>query len=366
VSRRILLAAVAVGLLVLPAPAVPAGTVGSMMIPDPAPVSGQFRPFMLDSDHSAFPTVTRLPNGQLRMMWRHGSTHVSNDGQIFTSLGNADGTTWSIPEHVAVDGGGDIRDPHLGPSGLSTINGEVFLTYFVSVNGTPTGARVDRSTDGGATFESSVRIDPNLPYAAISSPVVKIGNRLMTAFYGRKSGESIDTAWAAWSTDNGQTWVSNRIANGISAGRAYQEPWVVANGGTAVFLMRDGSWDAIAMRSTPDGGATWSPLHSRVIPDATGNSASVRASNGRIYTVYRDTRTRAAMLASSGDGGVTFTVERELMFKPAGSLASSVGMTYAHPIELGAGYLFCPVGMERADVASAAGPADSRLYLGYL
>lgn len=144
-----------------------------------------------------------------------------------------------IPDLVQVDGGPDLRDPH-----LSTIGGDVWLTYFVrDTNGTPTGARAARSTDGGATFGPSVRVDPNLPYAAISSPVVKVDGKLMTAFYARETGENVDTAWAAWSTDNGQNWESNRIANGIGANYTYTEPWVVTDGTTAVYLFRDGDWN---------------------------------------------------------------------------------------------------------------------------
>jgi hypothetical protein len=67
--------------------------------------------------------------------------------------------------------------------------------------------------------------------------------------------------------------------------------------------------------------------------------------------------THAAMLAASSDGGKTFNVDRELM--PAMPSTSSIGMTYAHPVELGTGHIWCPVGMERSD-------GRSRLYVGYL
>ncbi|TDV42574.1 exo-alpha-sialidase [Actinophytocola oryzae] len=320
-----------------------------------APTPAQFAPFGLDeAPHAAYPTATRLRDGTVRMVWRQGTAGVSDDGRLYTAIGNPATGEWSSPPIlVQVDIGPDIRDPH-----LSSIGDDVWLTYFVSsTNGIPAGARAARSTDGGATFGPSVRIDPNLPYAAISSPIVQVGGKLMTAFYARKAGEVVNTAWAAWSTDNGQTWASNRIANEIDTKTPYSEPWVVTNGTTAVYLFRDGDWNAIATRSTSDGGVTWSSVRRSVITHATGNSASVWASNGRIYTVYRHTVTRAAMLASSTDAGKTFIVERVLM--PASSSTSSVGMTYAHPVELDAGNIWCPLGMERSD-------GSGRLYLGYL
>jgi BNR repeat protein/pentapeptide repeat protein len=321
-----------------------------------APESGRFAPFGLGhSPHAGYPTATRLPSGAVRMMWRQGTSRVGNDGRLYTAVGNPAAGKWSSPSLVQIDVGldGDVRDPH-----LSTIGGDVWLTYFVSfTNGIPTGARAARSTDGGATFGPSVRIDPDLPYAAISSPIVKVGGKLMTGFYGRRVGENVDTVWAAWSTDNGQSWASNRIANDIDHGHAYAEPWVVTDGTTAVYLFRDVAKNAIATRSTPDGGVKWSLGPRSVVTNATGNSSSMWSSNGRIYTVYRDTTTHVAMLASSPDGGKTFEVERELM--PANSSTSPVGMTYAHPVELDAGRIWCPVGMERSN-------GEGRLYLGYL
>ncbi|WP_460394048.1 exo-alpha-sialidase [Actinophytocola sediminis] len=322
---------------------------------------GAYAPFGLEqSPHAGFPTAVRLADGTVRMMWRQGAGHVSGDGRIYTSVGNPATGEWSTPELVRVDGGPDIRDPHLGPSGLSEAGGDVWLTYFVTnpATGIPTGARAARSTDGGQTFGPSVRIDPNLPYAAISAPIVQVGTKLWTAFYGRKAGEAVDTAWVAWSADGGTTWTSNRLANAIGGGLPYQEPWLVANGNKIVVLFRAGNWSGIGMRSSPDAGATWGPV-TRVLDNATGNSASVWASNGTIYTVYRHTVTRDAMLATSTDGGQTWTSQRTIMPRPAGSAAASVGMTYAHPVELGTGYIWCPIGMERA-------PTDSRLYLGYL
>lgn len=363
--RRTLVATVIGGLLAGLAAATPAvanTTVGSMTAPAwtapvPAPVPGRFEGFPHGSEHTAFPTVTRIADGRLLAMWRHGSAHISDDGEILRSYGDPTGAEWTEPEHVVVDNGGDVRDPHLGPSGLAAVNGDVFLTYFVSVAGKPTGARVAKSTDGGQTFGSSVRIDPNYPWAAISSPVVKVNGKLWTSFYARQNGDTIESAYAAWSTDNGASWSSVRIAIGAT-GNPFQEPWTVAGASNSVvFIMRDGNWRNLASRSINSAG-TWGPINRNVLLGATGNSASFRGSNGKIYTIFRDTVTHAAKLASSADNGVTFKAERELMPQPAGS-TSGVGVTYAHPIELANGYTFTIMGMERSNT-------DSRLYVGYL
>lgn len=324
---------------------------------NPAPTPGLFRPLGLDMDHSAFPTAAILPDGDLRLMWRHGSAHISDDGEILTSLSSDQGVTWSAPQHVAVDNGPASPDPHLGPSGLSAVEDTVWVTYFVWANGVPSGARAARSLDGGATFEPSVRIDPGYPWAAISAPIIKVGTKLWTAFYARQPGEKVESAYAAWSTDDGTTWSTVRIAIG-TAGNPFQEPWAVAGANSSVvFVMRDGNWRSLATRSISSAGV-WSSTTRNVIANATGSSASVRASNGRIYLVYRDTVTRAAKLASSGNNGITWSVERELMPRPAGA-TSTVGMTYAHPIQVGNGLIFCPLGMERSN-------STSNIYVGWL
>jgi hypothetical protein len=325
--------------------------------PAPGYVPGRFDPFPYGDKHSAFPTIARLADGRFVAMWRRGSAHISDDGEILRSVSDPDGRNWSEPTHVVVDNGDDVRDPHLGPSGLSTVNGELFLTYFVSVNGKPSGARVARSTDGGETFEPSVRIDPGYPYAAISAPVVRSPNgKLWTGFYGRQNGETVDSAYAAWSADNGKTWGTVRIAIGAS-GNPYQEPWAVINGSTVLYVFRDGP-SALASRSVPESGSGWSAVHNDVLTSATGNSAMTRASNGRVYLVYRHATTRAAMLASSTDG-VSWSVERTLMDKPETAAASSVGMTYGHPFEPAPGHLGVLLGMEFSNT-------ESRLFLGFV
>lgn len=326
-------------------------------LPFPAPAPGVFTGLPFGTGHSAFPTIARLANGPFVLMWREGSAHISSDGRIMRSVSDPDGQNWSAPQQVIVDNGPGDPDARCGPSGLSVIDGEMWLTYFVWANGAPSGARVARSADNGETFGPSVRIDPGLPWAAISGPVVQTPNgRLWTGFYGRKVGESVDSAYAAWSIDGGASWQTVRIAIG-GPGNAQQEPWAVVSGSTVVFVFRDGQ-TTLGSRSVPETGSPWSPLHQDVVPNASGNPGMCRASNGKLYLVYRQATTRHAALASSADLGVSWTVERTLLERPE-TATSSIGMTYAHPIEPAPGWLMVPVGMERTN-------SDSRLYIGYV
>lgn len=327
----------------------------------PAPIPGQYMPFGVDRGaHAGFPAAVKLPSGQVRIAWRESSGHLATDGKTMTAVGDPAGNTWSTPTEIVLDNSAPGRD--MRPGALSLVDGKVRLTYFYSVGGVPAGAFVVTSEDGGATWGTSVRVDGGRPYAAVSAPMVKIGTKLVVPWYGRNTGEALDTVWIAQSMDGGASWTQNRIANGLASNRTYTEPWALVKGNTLLLLYRDGAWDAIGSRTTLNGDQpvpTWQAPRSGVVTGATGNSASVWTSSGTIYMVVRATGSRAAVLVASSDSGATWWTVDTLMRPPANLGADSVGMTYADPIELGAGLVWCPIGMEQSLNAS-------RIYVGWL
>lgn len=325
----------------------------------PAFVPGQYAPFGIDqSPHAAFPLATRLPDGQVRMMWRESSGHLALDGRTMTTVGNPLTGVWATPTQVVLPGlpvGADQR-----PGALSVVDGQVYLTYFYTVPGNPNpaGAYLASSADGGQTFGNSVRVDGGRPYAAVGGPMVKIGPKWVIPWYGRNAGDAVDTAWIATSLDSGATWTQLRISNGLATGWATTEPWALVRGNTLMILYRDGIWSGLAMRVSPDGGATWqAPV--RILNQATANSASVWASNGTIYLTYRHTVTRDAMLAVSRDSGATWSTVTTLMRAPANLETGSLGMVYAVLVDLGDGQVSSWLGMEQSLNAS-------RIYVGWL
>lgn len=321
-----------------------------------APVPGQYQPLGLGSSpHNAFPSAVKLPDGQVRLMWRESTGHLDRDGRIMTTVGDPTTNTWAPATEIVLDTSDPSRD--MRPGALSTVDGVLWLTYFWWQDGTISGAMAAPSTDNGATWGASVRID-NHPWAAISSPIVKANGKLWSAYYTTATATTAgpDSAYAAWSTDNGATWASARIAVG-AVGNDFQEPWALPGANnTTVFVMRDGTWKSLASRSV-DAAGIWSPINRNVVPTATGNSASVHATNGHIYLVYRHTVTRDAMLAVSKDNGVTWqTSTTPLLRAPANLGPGSLGMTYAHPVDLGDGMIWCPVGLERSlDISNLYG-----------
>lgn len=326
-----------------------------------APVPREFTPLGLDSGaHAAFPAATRLPDGRVVLMWRESDGHLDLDGgKIMRTVGDPTTGVWTTPTEVVVDGGETGATPHTGPSGLSYIDGKLWLTYFFWHDGKPSGARVTYSLDEGATWSPSVRVDGGRPWAAVGAPVVKWQNQLVVPWYGRNTGESIDTVWLAFSSDGGATWTTNRYVNAIGAQKHTNEPWALVKGSKMIVLYRDGSWSNIAIKETSADGTTW--LAPRVVAtNSTANSGSVWASNGVIYVIVRHTQTRDAMLLTSRDSGATWTVDPvPLLRAPANLGSGSLGMTYGAPVDLGNGLVWCPVGLEQSlDV--------SRIYTGWL
>lgn len=296
--------------------------------------------------HAAFPGLTQYPGRSLTLVWRQGSDHVDHrDGAIVTATSLDTGLTYH-DSTTALIGGTDYRD-----ASPSWIGDELWLTYFTgSASNFAQGAYLIRGE------RRAVRIDPQLPYAGISAPVVQLpDSSLGTVYYGKAAGDAKDSVWFARSTDGGTTWASKPIADGATDGRDYQEPWLVVRDGKLLVTHRYGSWDSVGLTSSTDGGATWS-MPRRILTHATGRPTALVYADGTIALVYRHTETRAAMLAVSQDGGQLWRTSATLLTPRAGS---PMGMTYAALTEVLPGVAHIVIGAENAD-------GSSTLYRGWL
>lgn len=292
------------------------------------------------SQHSAFPSVVRLDEKTLMMAWRQGSNHATNrDGTIRRAMSRNNGVSWGEETHLREAAGGiDLRDPS-----ISYARGALHMTMFTGSSTAPARAAYDLREWGDVK-----RIDPMYGYAAITSPTVELPNGMLgTAFYGRQMGESIDTSFMAWTVDHGLTWTTNRIANGISSGHAYNEPFLVRDGSDIHVFFRSGT-TAIGMRSSPDSGATWGPVR-EILTNATGRPSTFCTSGGVLVMVYRSLPSKAAQVAYSSDHGATWLQGATLMVPPAGS---PNGMTYAAMFEPDPGQVGVVFGMENTLTSS--------------
>jgi hypothetical protein len=287
--------------------------------------------------HAAFPGLVQHPvSRELTAAYRLGRDHVdSRDGDIVMATSTDEGLTYHNP--TTVRSGKDYRDPS-----LALINGELWTTYFTGTASAPAqGAFVIRGD------RPALRID-NLPYAAIAAPVAALPDGTVAAvYYGHEAGEQFDSVYYAWSTmGDGNTWSSTRIADGQKDSRHYQEPWLVVRDGRLHVQFRYGSWDSIGTMSSTDDGTTWSTPR-KILDRATGRPTTLVFASGTMLMIYRQADTRAAVMATSRDGGATW--------RPAGVLLAPpgpLGMTYAAAVEVLPGVAHVVVAGEQADGSS--------------
>jgi BNR repeat-like domain len=311
-----------------------------------------FRALGVDTAYAAFPSVCRFAGGQLRLVWRQGTDHASTrDGKVYTATSSDTGRTWGAAS-IAVTDTVDLRDPC-----ISTAGGTTWLTYFKGTNALPAaGAFLRVSTDDGVTWGSEVRIDSQA-YAAICAPVVQLGSTLLAAYYGKNAvSDAFDSCWLASSTDGGATWTRQLVANGLTAGRDYQEPWLIARGTQVWMFFRYGGASAIGAATSTDSGATWS-APTQFFDDATGRPAAVWLSNGNMAVVSRRISDKQAVVRSRVAGSATtaWLPPRPTMIQPA---SGPIGMLYAHPLEIPGG-IICPVGIESSNTVG-------RIHVGWL
>ena len=176
------------------------------------------------------PSLT-TPNGETHLVWRQGSDHyAARDGEIWRAISTDNARTYDQAMRLRI--GGDYRDPCIGPAGDAT-----HLTWFAGTSSNP-AAGVFAMREWGPT----IRVDTALARAAVTAPVVELPNgELGIVFYGRKSTETRDTCWMAWSSNDGRTWTGqNRITTSSPPAVTPTEPWPVVDGDLCTCFYRGG------------------------------------------------------------------------------------------------------------------------------
>lgn len=299
------------------------------------PLTVSARTALPSARHSAFPGATRLQDGRLLVIWREGAQHLSFDGVLYGSTSSDNGATWTPQTVRLAIPGLDLRDPS-----LAVVGGTVYLTYCTSQAPAAygNGVYVARSTDGGVTFSTPVRVDGGLPRAGESGRILALADgRLLQTFYGHPAGETRDSVYATTSPDGGQTWATaTRVLNGQTRGYDVLEPWSTTTpNGTVRVYVRWGNASQIG--SVDFDGTTWSNAH----PLFAGSGRPACVPNGAdVLCVYRQLDPtgvyRPGIMRLSTDGGKTFGPAQLL----DGTTGNAVTMfTYAAPVASGSGWV---------------------------
>jgi hypothetical protein len=291
--------------------------------------------------HSAFPSVAHLANGSLLLVYRQGHNHyTARDGFIRSTRSSDLGKTWSAPATVIPPAPGiDYRDPSISTSNDGST---LYLTYFKgTASKGAAGSFFRSSTNGGATWSRPVRIDPKLPSSAISAPAVQLADgSLVTVHYSKRAGESRDSVWLSRSRNNGATWSTTRLINGQSAGRDYQEPYLVRRGADLFLTFRWGNNNSIGSTFSSNSGATWSAPVADFA--GSGRPSSVWLADGTIVVYLRDSAGRFDIRVTR-DRGATWDPSRSVQSPPTGGMS-----TYASFLEVSPGQVFTAMSAEDA------------------
>lgn len=204
-----------------------------------------------------FPSIAKLRNGELLVVYYDSPEHVSPAGRISLVRSRDAGRTWSAPT-VIVDTPLDDRDSSI----TVTRSGRLLVSYFVrNDDGTGGGVFVTESDDGGKTWSRDVRVDTGLIGPATSARIVELANGdLLIPIYGGAKAGANTRASVVRSRDRGVSWPRRQeVQIAAAPGINFQEPALADVDGRLLALMRTDRSDNTAYETwSLDHGATWS------------------------------------------------------------------------------------------------------------
>ena len=323
-------------------------------------------------------TTLPLPEGRDRRYAPDAAFAI--DGTLYVIYVNLEGSG-NDPQELwlarSSDGGASFQGPYpiTGRYAFQArlavdSNGAIYVTYLhatevglLTIPG-PSEILLQRSTDRGQTFSSPVQVsDQQRVHVGAATPVIDSNGNLCVMYEDFKSDarDFLNLPGPAWETpfalvltrssNHGQTFdTGHEIDRGlVPSGRFLvylpQIPSIVAGPNESLYAAwadaRSGA-DRVYLRKSSDGGQTWQSLVT-VSTGISDNSVSAWlpavsvAPNGRVDVLYyqghRNTGDNLirAYLASSGDGGSSFTTAAVSTTAFLSSIGPTTGPSYLPP-----------------------------------
>ncbi|MEM7200145.1 MAG: sialidase family protein [Planctomycetota bacterium] len=197
---------------------------------------------------------------------------------------------------------------------MATANGILYVVHHgvsppLYPGGPDDGAHVARSVDGGATWESPVRIGTSAG-STTYGPAAAAAGRFAYASWVEDTGPNPFDAFAVASQDGGATWPAapTLISAGVASG--VNEVRLAASGSAVYALFRPVVPGDTYFNHSLDGGRTWLAAATWLGPD-TGPDGQIAADGDRVYAVWTS-RQRHIFLRRSLDRGTTWQLLQQL------------------------------------------------------
>jgi len=260
-----------------------------------------------------FPSIAVDPRGNIYVAW-HDERSGSRD--IYFAKSTDGGMTFGTNTRVDDTGASASAQSIPSLSIIVDMNENIYLAWYDNRNGN-NDIYFAKSTDGGATFEPSVRVDDTGASISVQAkPSVAIGSNgdIYVTWHDKRNG-SFDIYFAK-SADGGATFGPNiRVDDSGTAYRDQFDPRVVVDKEENIYVIwhdyRHRDHDIYFAKST-DGGDSFG---ANVRVDDTAFSTSFQLDpaialdrGGNIYTAWHDKRNGNydIYFAKSTDGGATF------------------------------------------------------------
>ena len=284
--------------------------------------------------------LIKLQNGDLLIMFREGTEHISVDGDVVMLRSKDGGKTWGDRQVIANIENLDEREG----CGLQLRDGTIVVGIFYNGSYNPDGSymtpaerkhRIATSTepwagtymimseDNGRTWSKPYHIDTKgMPYRSVEgptdAPIEMPDGSILMAIIGKDNHSSS----LIRSTDKGKTWTHRSViaADPDDNLGGFMEPGLVrTKTGRLVTAMRNHAPDhAIWTAHSDDDGLTWSPVKKTAM---IGHPVDlIELSDGRLMATYGlrrffHTTPGGVRACFSSDNGETWDIQTEVAIR---------------------------------------------------
>jgi sialidase-1 len=286
--------------------------------------------------------LIKLQNGELLLMWREGTEHISDDGDVVLLRSKDNGRTWGERQVIA---GIEKSDEREG-CGLQLRDGTIVVGIFFNNLYNPDGTYNYRhghllkeknrlgsytitSTDNGRTWSEPNYIDTaGMPFQNVEGPTdapieMPDGSILMAIIgYNFEGDEGNRSSVMLRSTDKGKTWKYYSVIASDKGNKlgGFLEPGIVrTKTGRIVAAMRNHAGEnAIWATYSDDDGKTWAPVQKTAM---IGHPVDlIQLSDGRVMATYGirptvHTRPGGVRACFSSDNGATWDIKTEVQLR---------------------------------------------------